>query len=85
MTHIASPQNPRLKALRRLHGKRERARSGAFVAEGEDLIAAARAPGARALEGYRARRARASAATASTTSSRARARERRPRSARARA
>jgi RNA methyltransferase, TrmH family len=50
---IASPQNPRLKALRRLQTRRERARSGRFVAEGEDLIAAARRAGVQALEGYR--------------------------------
>ena len=42
MSTIASPQNPRLKALRRLQRRRERERSGAFLAEGEDLIAAAR-------------------------------------------
>jgi RNA methyltransferase, TrmH family len=50
---IVSPQNPRLKALRRLHTKRERAASGRFLAEGEDLIAAAAAAGRTALEGYR--------------------------------
>jgi TrmH family RNA methyltransferase len=53
MSQIASPQNPRLKAVRRLHAKRERARSGTFVAEGEDLIAAAQQAGRPALEGYR--------------------------------
>jgi TrmH family RNA methyltransferase len=53
MTEIASAHNPRLKAVRRLQGKRERARRGCFVAEGEDLIAAAGQAGARALEGYR--------------------------------
>jgi TrmH family RNA methyltransferase len=53
MSQIASPQNPRLKALRRLHTKRERARSATFLAEGEDLIAAARRAGHPALEGYR--------------------------------
>jgi len=53
MTQIASPQNPRLKAVRRLHAKRERARSGRFLAEGEDLIAAAEHAGRPALEGYR--------------------------------
>ena len=58
MTDIASPHNPRLKALRRLQGKRERARSGTFMAEGEDLIAAAALAGRPALEGYRARRLR---------------------------
>jgi RNA methyltransferase, TrmH family len=52
-TQIASPQNPRLKALRRLQTRRERARSGRFLAEGEDLIAAARHAGVQALEGYR--------------------------------
>jgi TrmH family RNA methyltransferase len=50
---IASPHNPKLKALRRLQTRRERARSGKFLAEGEDLIAAARRAGVPALEGYR--------------------------------
>jgi TrmH family RNA methyltransferase len=53
MTQIESPQNPRLKALRRLHTKRERARSGRFLVEGEDLIAAAERAGRPLLEGYR--------------------------------
>ncbi len=53
MTRIASVQNPRLKAVRRLHGKRERTLRGVFAAEGEDLVAAARLAGRRALEGYR--------------------------------
>jgi RNA methyltransferase, TrmH family len=53
MSEIASPQNPRLKAVRRLHNKRARARAGTFVAEGEDLIAAAERAGRPALEGYR--------------------------------
>jgi RNA methyltransferase, TrmH family len=53
MSQIASPQNPRLKAIRRLHTKRERARSGTFLAEGEDLIAAAQRAGRPVLEGYR--------------------------------
>ncbi len=53
MSQIASQQNPRLKALRRLHNKRERARQGTFVAEGEDLIAAAARVGRPVLEGYR--------------------------------
>jgi TrmH family RNA methyltransferase len=53
MTQIASPQNPRLKALRRLQSRRERARSGRFLAEGEDLIAAAERAGRPALEGFR--------------------------------
>ncbi len=53
MTHITSPTNPRLKALRRLHTRRERARSGTFAVEGEDLIAAAERAGRPPLEGYR--------------------------------
>jgi TrmH family RNA methyltransferase len=53
MTQIASPQNPRLKALRKLHGRRERARSGRFLAEGEDLIAAAERAGLEPVEGFR--------------------------------
>jgi TrmH family RNA methyltransferase len=38
---ITSPDNQKLKQIRKLHTKRERARSGLFVAEGEDLVAAA--------------------------------------------
>jgi TrmH family RNA methyltransferase len=53
-TTIISPQNPRLQALRRLQRRRERARSGRFLAEGEDLIAAAHDAGWEPLEGYRA-------------------------------
>lgn len=53
MSQIESLQNPRLKAVRRLHTKRERARSATFLAEGEDLIAAAQRAGRPALEGYR--------------------------------
>jgi RNA methyltransferase, TrmH family len=53
MTQIASPQNPRLKALRRLQSGRERARSGRFLAEGEDLVTAAEGAGRPALEGFR--------------------------------
>ena len=53
MSTIASAKNPRLKALRRLHRRRERERSGTFLAEGEDLVAAAKHAGWRALEGYR--------------------------------
>ncbi len=53
MSHIASPHNPRLKALRRLRTRRERARTGTFLAEGEDLIACAERAGRAALEGYR--------------------------------
>jgi len=50
---ITSQQNPRLKGIKRLQNKRERERSGMFVAEGEDLIAAAERAGWRAVEGYR--------------------------------
>jgi RNA methyltransferase, TrmH family len=53
MPPIISPQNARLKSLRRLSTRRERERSGTFFAEGEDLIAAAARAGRRALEGYR--------------------------------
>jgi TrmH family RNA methyltransferase len=50
---IVSPHNPRLKELRRLQTKRGRALAGRFVAEGEDLIAAAGRVGWEAVEGYR--------------------------------
>ncbi|HTU79001.1 MAG TPA: RNA methyltransferase [Solirubrobacteraceae bacterium] len=53
MSQIRSSHNTRLKALRRLHTRRERARTGAFLAEGEDLIAAAQRAGRAPLEGYR--------------------------------
>jgi len=53
MTTIASPHNTRVKALRRLHSKRGRERSGTFLAEGEDLLAAARRAGRAPIEGYR--------------------------------
>jgi TrmH family RNA methyltransferase len=53
MTVIDSPHNTRLKALRRLRRRSERERSGTFVAEGEDLIAAAARAGCAPLEGYR--------------------------------
>jgi TrmH family RNA methyltransferase len=43
---ITSPHNDTLKTIRRLHSKRHRARTGLFVAEGEDLAAAAAAAGA---------------------------------------
>src|SRR5579885_2351661 len=52
-TTITSPQNPKLKALRRLHTKRGRAQSGCFLAEGEDLIEAAARAGRVPTEGYR--------------------------------
>ncbi len=53
MTTITSPHNPRLKELRKLQRRRERERSGRFLAEGEDLIAAALAAGRPTLAGYR--------------------------------
>jgi RNA methyltransferase, TrmH family len=53
MTQIKSLQNPRLKGLRKLHTKRGRASASAFLAEGEDLIDAARRAGREPLEGYR--------------------------------
>ena len=53
MSTIVSAHNPRLKALRRLQRRRERDRSGTFLAEGEDLVAAAELAGRRPLEGYR--------------------------------
>ncbi|HEX5853633.1 MAG TPA: RNA methyltransferase [Solirubrobacteraceae bacterium] len=53
MSQIASQQNPRLKAVRRLHSKRERARTMTFLAEGEDLIVAAAEAGCPAVEGFR--------------------------------
>src|SRR3954451_8594362 len=42
---ITSADNPKLKQIRKLHTKRERARTGLFVAEGEDFVAAADAAG----------------------------------------
>jgi TrmH family RNA methyltransferase len=54
MTAITSQHNPRLKELRKLQRRRERDRSGLFLAEGEDLIAAAEAAGSQVVEGYRA-------------------------------
>ncbi len=51
---ITSPNNSRFKGLRRLRRRRERERAGLFVAEGEDLIAAAHSAGRTAVEGYRA-------------------------------
>jgi len=49
---ITSPHNDHLKEIRRLARRRERALSGRFVAEGEDLLAAADAAGWPALERY---------------------------------
>ncbi len=42
---ITSPHNDQLKTIRRLQGRRHRARTGLFAAEGEDLVAAAAAAG----------------------------------------
>ncbi len=53
MTTIASPHNPRLQELRRLQRRRERTRSGRFLAEGEDLLAAAADARWQPVEGYR--------------------------------
>jgi RNA methyltransferase, TrmH family len=49
---ITSPHNEKLKEVRRLARRRGRERSGAFVAEGEDLLAAADAAGWPAVERY---------------------------------
>jgi len=49
---ITSPDNERLKQIRKLARRRERALSGRFVAEGEDLLAAADAAGWPLLERY---------------------------------
>jgi RNA methyltransferase, TrmH family len=47
---ITSPQNEKLKLVRRLGPRRAREREGLFVTEGEDLLAAARAAGAEPVE-----------------------------------
>jgi len=49
---ITSPNNERLKEIRKLARRRERALSGRFAAEGEDLLAAADAAGWPAVERY---------------------------------
>jgi TrmH family RNA methyltransferase len=49
---ISSPHNDRLKQLRKLARRRAREQSGRFVAEGEDLLAAAEDAGWPALERY---------------------------------
>jgi TrmH family RNA methyltransferase len=49
---ITSAQNPHLKDIRRLHRRRNRDAMGRFVAEGEDLLAAADAAGWPAIERY---------------------------------
>jgi RNA methyltransferase, TrmH family len=38
---ITSPHNEKLKLIRKLHDRKHRSREGLFVAEGEDLVAAA--------------------------------------------
>ncbi len=43
---ITSPDNEKLKLIRKLRGARERRRTGLFTAEGEDLVVAAQAAGA---------------------------------------
>ena len=43
---ITSPDNEKLKTIRRLARRRDRDRTGLFVAEGEDLVAAAETGGA---------------------------------------
>src|SRR6187455_1733146 len=50
MATITSPQNEKLKLIRRLGRRRGREREGLFVGEGEDLLAAARAAGAEPVE-----------------------------------
>jgi TrmH family RNA methyltransferase len=53
MPPISSPHNRKLKEIRKLRQRRRwRERSGQFVAEGEDLLAAADAAGWEALERY---------------------------------
>jgi RNA methyltransferase, TrmH family len=47
---ITSPHNEKLKLIRRLGRRRSREREGLFVAEGEDLLVAARAAGAEPVE-----------------------------------
>ena len=54
MTPITSPNNPKLRQLRKLARSRERERTGLFVAEGEDLVLAAHAAGREPVFGFRA-------------------------------
>src|SRR6478672_4284886 len=49
---ITSAHNDKLKEIRKLARRRERALSGRFVAEGEDLLTAADAAGWPAVERY---------------------------------
>ena len=47
---ITSPQNEKLKLVRKLARRRTREAEGLFVTEGEDLLEAARAAGAEPVE-----------------------------------
>jgi TrmH family RNA methyltransferase len=47
---ITSPHNDKLKLIRRLGRRRSREREGLFIAEGEDLLAAARGAGVEPVE-----------------------------------
>jgi RNA methyltransferase, TrmH family len=47
---ITSAHNPRLRLVRRLHGRRQRERLGLFTCEGEDLVEAALAAGVEPVE-----------------------------------
>ncbi len=47
---ITSPDNPKLKTIRHLADVRHRRRTGLFVAEGEDLVDAARGDGVEPVE-----------------------------------
>jgi TrmH family RNA methyltransferase len=47
---ITSPQNEKLKLVRKLHSRRWRAKLGLFVAEGEDLVEAAGGAGIEPVE-----------------------------------
>jgi len=49
---ITSSHNTKLKEIRKLHQRRQRALAGRFVAEGEDLLAAAGAAGWEPVERY---------------------------------
>jgi TrmH family RNA methyltransferase len=50
---IASPKNPHLRDLRRLHRRRGREQTGLFLAEGEDLVEAAHSAGWPLRRGFR--------------------------------
>lgn len=50
---IASPKNPHLRDLRRLHRRRGREQTGLFLAEGEDLVEAAHDAGWPLRQGFR--------------------------------